>query len=133
VASLDPQEKGDPLSRLQGQSIGNYEIRLHLKPLHYRGGWTHFSLYLKDQGGRISSQRRLSGEWVTTPILEGIHSRGGRGVKGWIEIGDYFPIVHFKGRGLQPKRVHLSRESLDQEIFRLLGDCVPRKGLFRGT
>jgi len=65
---------------------------------------------------------------MKTPTLEGIHSRGGRGVKGWVEVGDYFPIVHFKGRGLPTKTTHLSREELDQGIFHLLGECVPPGG-----
>jgi hypothetical protein len=91
-------------------------------------GWTYFSLYLKDSRGRITSQRRSGGEWTDTPVLEGIHSRGGRGVKGWIEVGDYFPIVHFKGRGFPPKNAHLSREGLDQGIFALLGEHVPPGG-----
>jgi hypothetical protein len=122
------QENGRSLSSLHGRSIGNYKIQLYLKPLQYRGGWTYFSLYLKDQGGRISSQKRSGGEWVEKPVLEGIHSRGGRGVKGWVEVGDYFPIAHFKGRGLSPRAALLSRERLDQEIFHLLGECVPPGG-----
>ena len=128
MAFLDTQGKEDSLSRLHGRSIGNYEIQLHVKALRYRGGWTHFSLFLKDQTGRISSQRRLRGGWVTMPILEGIHSRGGRGVKGWIEVGDYFPVVYFQGRTLPVKTTHLSRENLDRRIFRLLGECVPPGG-----
>jgi hypothetical protein len=128
LAFLDTQGKEYSLSRLHGRSIGNYEIQLHVKALRYRGGWAHFSLFLKDQAGRISSQRRLSGGWVTTPILEGIHSRGGRGVKGWIEVGDYFPVVYFQGRVLPVKTTHLSRENLDRGIFRLLGECVPPGG-----
>ena len=125
---LDYQENGKPLSSLQRRSIGNYKIQLYQKPLQYRGGWTHFSLYLEDERGRISSQKRSGGEWVETPVLEGIHSRGGRGVKGRIEVGDYFPIVHFKGRGLPPRATFLSRQRLDQEIFHLLGECVPPGG-----
>lgn len=128
MAFLDTQGKEDSLSRLHGRSIGNYEIQLHVKALRYRGGWTHFSLFLKDQAGRISSQRRLSGGWVTMPILEGIHSRGGRGVKGWIEVGDYFPVVYFRGRAMPVKTTNLSRENLDRRIFRLLGECVPPGG-----
>ncbi len=62
------------------------------------------------------------------PVLEGIHSRGGRGVKGWIEVGDYFPVVYFQGRALPVKTTHLSRENLDRRIFRLLGECVPPGG-----
>ena len=122
------QENGSPLSSLHGRSMQNYEIQLYLMPLQYRGGWTHFSLYLKDQGGRISSQKRSRGEWVETPVLEGIHSRGGRGIKGWIEVGDYFPIVYFTGKDLPPKATHLSRERLDQGIFHLLGERVPPGG-----
>ena len=65
---------------------------------------------------------------MKTPVLEGIHSRGGRGVKGWVEVGDYFPVVHFKGRGLPVETTHLSRENLDRWIFRLLGEGVPPGG-----
>ena len=126
--TLDPQEKKDSLSRLQGRSIGNYEIQVELKPLRYRGGWTHFSLFLKDQQGGTSSQRIPSGDLVAMPVLEGIHSRGGRGVNGWIEVGDYYPVVHFQGRGLSPRTVHLSSEGLDRAIFHLLARCVPPGG-----
>jgi hypothetical protein len=65
---------------------------------------------------------------METPVLEGIHSRGGRGVKGWVEVGDYFPIVHFEGRNIPPKMVHLSKRGLDRGIFGLLGGCVPPGG-----
>jgi hypothetical protein len=67
---------------------------------------------------------------VATPVLEGIHSRGGRGVKGWIEVGDYFPIVYFEGKGPSAKTTHLSMKGLDRAIFRLLGECVPPGGHF---
>lgn len=65
---------------------------------------------------------------MAMPILEGIHSRGGRGVKGWIEVGDYFPVVYFQGGTLSVKTTHLARENLDRRIFRLLGECVPPGG-----
>jgi hypothetical protein len=128
LAFLDAQEKGNMVSRLHGRSIGDYETQLHLKPLQYRGGWTHFSLYLKDRQGRTSSQRGHRGQWLATPVLEGIHSRGGRGVKGWIEVGDYFPIVYFRGKDSLPKATQVSGEGLDRRIFRLLGECVPPGG-----
>jgi hypothetical protein len=126
--SLHPREETNPLSFLQGQSIGGYEIQLYLKALQYRGGWTHFSLSLKDRKGRLSSQRRNAGGWAPMPVLEGIHSPGGRGIKGWIEIGDYYPTVHFRERGFPPSAVHLSRGKLDVRIFQLLSDCVPPGG-----
>lgn len=128
MTSLDPQESRDSLSRLHGLSVGDYEIHLQLKPLQYRGGWTYFSLYLKDEAGRISSQRSPVGERMETPVLEGIRSRGGRAVKGWIEVGDYFSIVHFEGSDIPPKTVHLSKRGLDRRIFGLLGACVPPGG-----
>ncbi len=65
---------------------------------------------------------------MAAPVIEGIHSRGGRGVKGWIEIGDYYPVVHFKGGDLPPKTVNLSRKRLGRGIFQLLGACVPPGG-----
>ncbi len=125
---MDPRGKKSPLSLLQGRSIGSYEIQLHLKALQYRGGWAHFSLALKDRMGRVSSQRNAAGGWTRTPVLEGIHSRGGRGIKGWIEIGDYYPTVHFRGRGFHTSIVHLSRGRLDVQMFQLLSECVPPGG-----
>jgi hypothetical protein len=128
VQTLNPQEKKDSLSRLQGRSIGNYEIHIELEPFRYRGGWTHFSLFLKDQQGGTSSQRTPSGNLVARPVIEGIHSRGGRGISGWIEVGDYYPVVYFPRRGFSPRNEHLSREGMDRAIFRLLARCIPPGG-----
>jgi len=77
-----------PLSDVGGQWVGQYQIQIQLKPLRYRKGWTHFSLYLKDREGRITSQESSEDGYVTMPVLEGIHSRAGRWVKGWIEVGE---------------------------------------------
>ncbi len=53
---------------------------------------------------------------------------GGRWVKGWIEIGDYFPIVYFERGGLQPRPFNLSEEGIDQQIFQLLSEFIPAGG-----
>jgi len=117
-----------PLAHLGGQRLGEYETELDSRPLRYRQGWHHFSLYLKDRGGRYSSQQAGNGTYVGMPVLEGIHSRGGRRVKGWIEIGDYFPVVHFSSPNLPLESLRLSDQGMDHQIFRLLSTTVPPGG-----
>ena len=79
---ISPMFHPFPLSHVGGRWVGQYQIQIQLKPLRYRQGWTHFSLYLKDREGRLTSQESSGGGYVTMPVLEGIHSRGGRWVKG---------------------------------------------------
>ena len=78
--------------------------------------------------GRISSQKGPNGEWIPVPVLQGIHSRGGRGVKGWIEVGDYHPVIHFEGLADGLETLVLSEEKIDQEVFNLLSEIIPPGG-----
>jgi hypothetical protein len=117
-----------PLAWLAGRRLGEYETELDLRPLRYRQGWHHFSLFLRDRDGRCSSQQAVNGTYVDMPILEGIHSRGGRWVKGWIEIGDYFPVVYFSRPNRPLESLRLSDQGMDHQIFGLLSITVPPGG-----
>jgi len=117
-----------PLTHLGGQRLGEYETELGSKPLRYRQGWTHFTVSLRDREGRRSSRQIEDGTYVRTSVLEGIHSRGGRWVKGWIEIGDFFPVVDVLGPGLPAKSVRLSDQGMDRNLFDLLSATVPPGG-----
>ncbi|NIS72738.1 MAG: DUF1122 domain-containing protein [Proteobacteria bacterium] len=117
-----------PLTHLSGRSVGQFQIEIESKPLEYRRGWTHFALYLRDQQGRPAAQAALEGGYVVTPVLEGIHSRGGRSVRGWIEIGDYYPVVHFIREAAPPISLDLSKGRMDQQIFELLSETIPPGG-----
>jgi hypothetical protein len=121
-------ETDHPLSAFRDRRVGEYEIVVEGKPLRSRQGWTYFSLHLKDKLGRISAQQTQEGVYLAAPVLEGIHSRGGRSVKGWIEVGDYFPVTYFRSEGSPLERLSLSARKLDVQIFQLLGEVVPPGG-----
>ena len=89
-------ENDHPLMSLNRRRVGHYQVRIEFKPLQSPQGWGHFLLYLENQRGKISSQEEPNGVWIPAPVLQGIHSRGGRGVTGWIEVGDYHPVIHFE-------------------------------------
>ena len=121
-------EKDHPLMTLNGRTVGHYRLGIECKPLRSRQGWTLFSCNLEDQRGRISSQKGSHGERVSAPVLQGIHSRGGRGVTGWIEVGDYHPVIHFEGLADSLEILVLSEEGIDQEVFNLLSEIIPPGG-----
>lgn len=122
--------KISPITSLQGKALGSYRIDLELKPMKSRGGWTHFFLFLKAGSVKGKEEKNLSFRGKRKLILEGIHSEGGREVKGWIEVGNYFPISNFKSGDFKSRHPVLARDSLDQEIFHLLSQCIPPGGHF---
>ncbi len=113
---------------LNGSRVGHHRTKIESKPLRSRQGWTHFFFYLEDPRGRISCQKGPNGEWIPTPVLEGIHSRGGRGVTGWIEVGAYRPVFHFQGLGVPLETIVLSESKIDQQIFNLLSETIQPGG-----
>ncbi len=117
-----------PIIHLGGRSVGQFQIEIESKPLEYRRGWTYFALYLRDPQGRPAAQAAMDGGYEVTPVLEGIHSRGGRWVRGWIEIGDYYPVVHFIREAAPPIRLDLSEGRMDHQIFELLSEVIPPGG-----
>ena len=121
-------EKDHPLMTLSGRTVGHYRLRIEFKPLQSRQGWGHFLLYLENQRGKISSQEGPNGVWIPAPVLQGIHSRGGRGVTGWIEVGDYHPVIHFERLANGLETLVLSEHRIDQEVFNLLSETVPAGG-----
>jgi hypothetical protein len=121
-------EEDIPLQNISSRMIGEYSLQVELRPLKLRSGWTHFSIYLKDRTGRISARKSLTGEYVTSPVLDGIHSRGGKGIMAWIEVGSYFPVVHFKD-DTQPQQIlSLPGTSSDRRLFQILADLIPPGG-----
>jgi hypothetical protein len=117
-----------PFLCLQGQDIAGFRIHLHATPVVNRKGWTSFRLFLKDGCGMLSARKCARGTWAPSPVLEGIHSRGGRGVKGWVEIGDYSPTVTFAPDHGAPHLVDLEAVGLDARLFQCLSELVPPGG-----
>jgi hypothetical protein len=118
------------ISALQGKALGPHKIDLKLKPMKSRGGWTHFSLFLKTKSVERKAKKYPAGEEKRKLILEGILSEGGRDVIGWIEVGNYFPISYLKVKDKKSKKPDLVKTSLDQELVQLLSRCVPPGGHF---
>jgi hypothetical protein len=123
-------EKDHPLLALNGRRVGHYRTNIECNPLRSRQGWTLFSLYLEDQRGRVSSQEGPDGKWMPAAVLQGIYSRGGRGVIGWIEVGAYQPVVHFEGPGHPSETLVLSENEIDQKVFNLVSEVIPPGGHF---
>lgn len=121
-------ENDHPLNAFNRRKVGHYQVKIDYKPLQSRQGWAHFFLYFEDQRGRVSSQEDPNGEWTPAPVLQGIHSRGGRGVKGWIEVEDYRPTIHFQGLGYPTETLTLLENNIDQQIFNLLSEIIPPGG-----
>lgn len=117
-----------PLIALNSRKLSSYQVRVDIKPLRSRQGWAHFFLYLEDQRERTSSLEGPNGKWIPTPVLQGIHSRGGKGVIGWIEVGDYHPVIQFHGSGNFSETLTLSENKIDQQIFNLLSEVIPPGG-----
>ncbi len=64
------------------------------------------------------------------PVLEGVYSRGGRWVKGWVEVGDYYPVVQFASGASASITLDLSERRIDRQIFQLLSETIPGGGHF---
>lgn len=103
-------EKDRPLMALNGSRVGHHRTKIEYKPLRSRQGWTHFFFYLEGPRGRIFSQKGPNGEWIPTSVLQGKYSRGGRDVTGWIEVGEYRPVIHFQGLGDPTKTLQIKIE-----------------------
>ena len=101
-----------PLLALDGRSLGRLRLRVRALEPAEKSGWVRFELAVGDEEGEFSP-----------PVVRGIHSAGGRGVRPWIEITDYRPEV---SRGAETLR--LSDEGLDVALFAALLELVPPGG-----
>jgi hypothetical protein len=83
-----------------------------------RSGWSWFSLLLADGKGAVGE----------LPVVQGIHSRGGKdGVRPWMDI-EYAEEIPFPG-GNGPARIaSLAGSGTDRRLFLLLGDAIPPGG-----
>lgn len=83
------------LLSLEKKKVDQYALLVELKPIllppsKLFSGKTYFSVYLKDEHGRISER----------PVVDrALYSVGGKGVLPWIEIGYYWDEVIFKKEG----------------------------------
>lgn len=110
-ATPDPNH---PLWQLHEQPLGLYWLALtELKPVRL-SGWRRFTLHLQDGQGRLSQE----------PVVQGIYSVGGRGVKPWIDMG-YRVRLAFPEGG---EDVNLAADGLDRTLIASLSTLIPPGG-----
>ncbi|MBI5577393.1 MAG: DUF1122 family protein [Deltaproteobacteria bacterium] len=104
-------------SSLEGRTLGDYTISVKdEKPLR-RIGWTGFRLFLQ----------RPDSRHCTGPVIEGIHSSGGKGVKPWLDI-EYREDVDFSEGEATREGISLRRLGLDADLFGTLERLIPPGG-----
>ncbi len=107
-----PPTKPHPLLTLEGRVLGSYVLRLARLEPTAKSGWKAFALAVEGRAGRYEP-----------PVIEGIHSVGGREVRPWVEIVRYRPVVSRGG-----KRLDLAATGLDLTLFGLLTGLIPPGG-----
>lgn len=102
-------------SRLDGKKIGAFTLVLaEVRPIRPRAGWLYLSVAIRDKSGLQSPG----------PLMTGIASAGGRGVKPWFECR-LFPAVAM-GAGGTP--VDARECGLEASIVNLLASLIPPGG-----
>lgn len=102
---------------LEGLRLGGHTLAVRdLRPLR-RSGWTGFRLFLRDREGRLGA----------SPVIEGIHSAGGKGIRRWMDL-EYREETEFPAVEVPAGRISLRDLRLDEELFRALGELVPPGG-----
>ncbi len=105
-------EKGHPLGRLQGLSLGPYRLLALLGPKNNVGS-RYFQLFLVDSSGRMSEE----------PVAFGLHNSGPYPGYNWAEVIRYEPSPRIHGAAAD-----LRAAGLEEELFRALSELAPAGG-----
>jgi len=116
------------LNEMDSRLAGNYRINANMRPIEGRVGWTHFSLYLEDGKGGITSAAKRDGVFAPAPVIEGIHSRGGKGIMSWIEVECYTPDIHLYDKSSGPRLLELGGTETERALMRMLAGKVAPGG-----
>ncbi len=116
------------LHDLDSRRAGQYKLRAILRPVAGRVGWTHFSIYLEDEKGGVTCSVGPDGVLESTPVIEGIHSPGGKGIKAWIEVESYSTMVHFCDGMTGPRLLELTGSETERDLMRFLAGKVAPGG-----
>ena len=114
----------EKLLSLEEKKVDQYALMVELNPIllppgKLFSGKTYFSVYLKDDYGRLSER----------PVVDrALYSVGGKGVLPWIEIGYYWDEVILKKEGTIPETIHMGDSGTEYALFKLLGDFIPPGG-----
>jgi hypothetical protein len=99
-----------PLSRLEGLPLGVFSLELSVLEPMRMSGWRHFSIILRDPSGSRSIE----------PVIDGIHSLGGKGIHPWVEIAHFNGLLTFGDN----QEIDIREERLDYRLFRILHDLL---------
>lgn len=101
-----------PLEQLHNRPLGPHRLRLaRLRPAE-KSGWTRFHLLVAGRQGDFEPA-----------VVQGLHSRGGRGVLPWIEVLAYEPSLRRPEEAL-----NLPEQGWDVQLFSALGELIPPGG-----
>ncbi len=88
-------------------------VMTELQEVRLRAGWLRFALTVRDETGQPAQ----------TPLMTGIISGGGRGVRPWCE-GCIFPRIEFTNG----ERFEAREAGLEADLIRLIGSLIPDGG-----
>ncbi len=104
---------------LDHKEIGDYSLHIGEAKQLPLSGWTGIRLYL------INDREIRS----TSPVIEGIYSKGGRdGIKPWFD-GSFRESVVFEGeKGKGSSTLLLTDNFMGEELFETISSIIPRGG-----
>jgi hypothetical protein len=98
---------------LEGWECAGYRLRLNTQKNKTRSGWAHFAAKLIGGPNEIS----------TTPLISGIMSLGGKGVRPWIECRIYPKVEFSDGRRLDARAL-----GMEKGVIERLAEMIPPGG-----
>lgn len=105
-------------SVLDGRKLGEFTLLLGEVRQLRQSGWRGFQLHLRGPGGRESG----------VPVVEGIHSAGGKdGVQPWMDL-IYRSDAFAAASGGAPRRDSPGSGRPDRMLFACLGEAIPPGG-----
>ena len=117
-AALLPSDH--PLWQLDDAKLGPFRLQLTGVRQLASSGWKDFRLVLTSRG-------RATDE----PVLEGIHSVGGKGIPPWFDV-EYRPVLSFiadpDAETDESSGLNLRADDLEVPLFRSLRQVVPANG-----
>lgn len=131
-------EKDHPIATLDGVKIGDYVLHVTRLQQMKLSGWKFFAIGLSTtvmaqvdlpakEVGQNGAEEQCSMA-SALPVLEGIYSRGGKGVAPWMEILTYHNQVELEDKSGVRLTVDLSAAGLDRTLFEQLGKLIPPGG-----
>ncbi|MFQ5956516.1 MAG: DUF1122 family protein [Candidatus Brocadiales bacterium] len=131
-------EKIHPIATLDGVKVNDYILHVTNLQQTKMSGWKFFAVGLSTTMLTQADMRTKRIRRCTTrekrslvsrlPVIEGIYSRGGKGIAPWMEILTYHGRIEFINQSETQLTVDLSATGLDRKLFEQLGKLIPPGG-----